>query len=470
VSNNIALKKNLKLKKIAVESLLFGLKLIIGLKNLIAVTVTTVIKPFFWLGKFLLYRPFIRLYYLIFRIKKYDLKQQSKRELINKKSLHLTALILIISAIILNLSDKKQTSAAVGKAPKSLMAEIVKNEFSDLSQNNDELVEETAQNINMHALGAEKYLGGRDAVSVVKSVTPVSEEENNLAKNTNNMLTKPKQIAIINNQTEKPAENNTTTSRQEITEYTVRAGDTISSIARRFNLNVNTILWANNLNAFSIIRAGDKLTILPTDGFLYKVVRGDTIGKIAQTYDVSADKIIASNSLDAAGTITIGQQLIIPGVKKPTSHTVASAGTQSSYSGIAVIKDIISSDKPIVSSNKMVWPTVGNRITQYFSWKHSGLDIANKVGTPIYAADDGVVEISQGGYNGGYGNTILINHGGGKKTRYGHVSKLLVKKGETVTKGQLIALMGSTGRSTGPHLHFEVIINGVRYNPLNYIK
>jgi lysostaphin len=92
------------------------------------------------------------------------------------------------------------------------------------------------------------------------------------------------------------------------------------------------------------------------------------------------------------------------------------------------------------------------------------------VGTPIYAADSGVVEISQGGYNGGYGNTIVINHGGGKKTRYGHASKLLVKKGEEVEKGQVIALMGSTGRSTGPHLHFEVIINGRRYNPLNYIK
>ncbi|MDD3285258.1 MAG: M23 family metallopeptidase [Patescibacteria group bacterium] len=440
------------------------------MKNLIAATATTIIKPFFWLGKFLLYRPFVRLYYLIFRVKKYDLGQQSKRELINKKSLHLTALILIIAAIILNLSDKKQASAAVGKAPKSLMAEIVKNEFSDIGQNNDELVEEKAQNSNLQALGAEKYLGGRGAVSVVKSVSPISEEDINLAKNTGNMLTKPKQITIINNNTDKPAENNTPATRQEITDYTVRAGDTISSIARRFSLNVNTILWANNLNAFSIIRAGDKLTILPTDGFLYKVVRGDTIGKIAQTYDVSTEKIIASNSLGAAGTIAIGQQLIIPGVKKTTSSATASTGTQSSHSGIAVIKDIISSDKPIVSSNKMLWPTEGHRITQYFSWQHNGLDIANKVGTPIYAADDGVVEISQGGYNGGYGNTILINHGGGKKTRYGHASKLLVKKGETVTKGQLIALMGSTGRSTGPHLHFEVVINGVRYNPLNYIK
>jgi len=452
--------------------MLLGIKLIIGLKNLIAATATTVFKPFFWLGKLLLYRPFVKLYYLIFRVKKYDLGQQSKRELINKKSMHLAALILIILAFILNLGDKKQASAAIGKAPKSVMAEIVKNEFSDIGQNNDELIEENAQSLSLKTLGAEKYLGRRGAVSPIKSVTPESEDDTGDIARNDNMLAKPKQIAVITQETKTPGDNGGgNAKRQEIINYSVKTGDTISTIARHFGLNVNTILWANNLNAFSIIRAGDQLTILPTDGFLYKVARGDTIGKLAQTYDVSAEKIIASNSLGAAGTISIGQQLIIPGAKKASSAaTVVKKTTQSSYSGLDVIKDIVSADKPIASGNKMFWPTVGNRITQYFSWKHNGLDIANKIGTPIYAADAGVVEIAQGGYNGGYGNTILINHGGGKKTRYGHASKLLVKKGEEVEKGQLIALMGSTGRSTGSHLHFEVVINGTRYNPLNYIK
>jgi len=417
----------------------------------------------------LLYRPFVKLYYLIFRVKKYDLGQQSKWELIHKKSLHLVALLLILLAFILNLTDKKQASAAVGKAPKSVMAEIVKNEFSDIGQNNDELIEETAQAVNLQTLGAEKYLGRRGAVSSIKSVIPINNESSDFIAKNDNMLAKPKQISINNNANSK--NNETSKKREGIISYTVQTGDTISTIARRFSLNVNTVLWANNLNAFSIIRAGDQLSIMPTDGFLYKVVRGDTIGKLAQTYDVSAEKIIASNSLGNSGTISIGQQIIIPGVKKTiNTSSVAKKTTQSSYSGIEVIKDIVSSEKPIISSNKMVWPTVGNRITQYFSWKHNGLDIANKIGTPIYAADAGVVEISQGGYNGGYGNTILINHGGGKKTRYGHASKLLVKKGEEVEKGQLIALMGSTGRSTGSHLHFEVLINGTRYNPLNYIK
>ena len=348
------------------------------------------------------------------------------------------------------------------------MAEVVNNEFSDVSSDNDELIEETAIATDSQISSGEKYLGRRTAVISSKGISPNEEETGNsiIARN-GTMLANLKQI--VQSTTVKSEE--TTAKRTSIITYEVQSGDTISTIADRFDLNVNTVLWANNLTAFSIIRIGDELKILPADGFLYTVKSGDTIGKLAQNFDTSAEKIVASNNLNSAGTISIGKQLIIPGTKRTVSSpSTARNTTQSSYSGIAVIKDIVSADKPIASGNKMVWPTQGHRITQYFSWKHNGVDIGNKIGTPIYAADSGTVEISQGGYNGGYGNTILINHGGGKKTRYGHASKLLVKKGEKVEKGQLIALMGSTGRSTGPHLHFEVIINGSRYNPLNYIK
>jgi len=170
------------------------------------------------------------------------------------------------------------------------------------------------------------------------------------------------------------------------------------------------------------------------------------------------------------GDLKIGQKLLIPGGVKLTTQTASSRNRN--VSGLSVIRNLVtpSNSKAAPSSAKMVWPTVGHRITQYFSWRHNGVDIGNKVGTPLYAADDGVVVTSTGGWNGGYGNTIVIDHGGGVKTRYGHASKLLVKAGESVERGQLIALMGSTGRSTGSHLHFEVIIKGSRYNPLNYIK
>ena len=116
----------------------------------------------------------------------------------------------------------------------------------------------------------------------------------------------------------------------------------------------------------------------------------------------------------------------------------------------------------------MNWPTVGHYITQYFSWRHYGVDIANKVGTPIYASDTGVVEYA--GWGKGYGNQIVIDHGGGKKTRCGHLSKFYCKVGDEVDKGEAIGAMGSTGWSTGSHLHFEVIINGRKVNPLNYVK
>lgn len=261
----------------------------------------------------------------------------------------------------------------------------------------------------------------------------------------------------------------TTTTRTEIVEYTVQIGDTVSSIANRFGVTVNTVLWANNLSAYSLIRPGDILSILPYSGILYTVKSGDTISKIASTYGISADNISTQNKLSENSGLKIGQKLILPGAKKISTTSIARNNT-SSYTGISVIKDLVKAPAATSNGGDMVWPAVGYRITQYFSWRHNGIDIGNKVGTAIYAADAGTVEVASGGWNGGYGNTILINHGGGKKTRYGHLSKLYVKAGDKVERGENIGAMGSTGRSTGPHLHFEVVINGTRYNPLNYVK
>ena len=161
--------------------------------------------------------------------------------------------------------------------------------------------------------------------------------------------------------------------------------------------------------------------------------------------------------------------IVIPDGKKIASATVTKPKTTSSYRLSSIVKDLVKPSAAKPAGNKMQWPTVGYRITQYYSWRHTGLDIGNKVGTPLYAADSGVVE--KAGWNsGGYGNMVLINHGGGIKTRYAHASKLYVKVGDHVSKGEAVAAMGSTGRSTGPHIHFEVIINGRLLNPLNYIR
>jgi LysM repeat protein len=481
ILKDISPNKNRQLKQVMVELMLFIIKLAMGLKSFLAKVIPALFLPLFLLFKVLLYRPFVKLYFLIFKIKKYDLGKQTKSELLRKKSFHLAAIIFVSVALIFNIQSKKPASAALGKQKNSVMEELVKNEFNDLGQNNEELIQETAQTVNWDAIGINTYFSKDDHIIAPRGIGVQEEEkaesennENYLAKNDlEDVMTKPKQIIGDIQETPTQVAITTNDERKEIIEYTVTSGDTISTIARRFKLNVNTILWANNLTAFSIIRPGNTLSILPTDGFLYKVKSGDTIGRLAQTYDTSAEKIITSNNLGSAGSIRIGQELIIPGtrVSAPVRTTsVAKTPTPSALSGANVIKEIVSAETPIVSSNKMVWPTTGHRITQYFSWSHNGLDIADKVGTPIYAADAGTVEISQGGWNGGYGNTIVVNHGGGKKTRYGHASKLLVSKGDEVEKGQLIALMGSTGRSTGSHLHFEVVINGTRYNPLNYIR
>jgi len=117
-----------------------------------------------------------------------------------------------------------------------------------------------------------------------------------------------------------------------------------------------------------------------------------------------------------------------------------------------------------------LWPAGVRYISQYFGWRHTGLDIAGKIGTGLYASRAGTVTRSQCGWNGGYGCYIIIDHGNGITTLYGHASRLYVSVGEYVSQGQTFAAMGSTGRSTGSHLHFEVRVNGARQNPLRYIR
>ncbi|MFA6381957.1 MAG: M23 family metallopeptidase [Candidatus Buchananbacteria bacterium] len=255
-----------------------------------------------------------------------------------------------------------------------------------------------------------------------------------------------------------PAEENLR-QRDKIVYYTIQIGDTISDVAEKFGISVSTILWENNLTAYSLIRPGDKLTILPTSGIKYKVVKGDTIAKIAKKYDVEPGKIVEFNKLASEQDIAVGEELLIPGAKKistaPT-YTVRSLAQTAPAARVA-------------SSGKMNWPNSCRRVTQYFTWRHSGVDIACPFGSTIYAAAAGVVIKAQGGWNGGYGNYIIINHGG-TQTLYGHLSRIFVEVGQVVNQGTAIGAEGSSGRSTGPHLHFEVRSGGVRRNPFSYVR
>lgn len=252
--------------------------------------------------------------------------------------------------------------------------------------------------------------------------------------------------------------------RTEAVTYVVQEGDVISMISEEFGLSLATVLWANNLTVRSYIRPGDELTIPPLDGVMYKVKKGDTVEKLAKTYDAEKEDILAWNVLGEDGVLSVGETLMIPGGRMPSAPAPRIAAPSSVFTGARP------PDGSSSGGGQLFWPLNSRRITQYYGWRHTGLDIGAPTGTAIYAADDGIVEIAAAGWNGGYGIQVLINHGNGMKTRYGHASKFFVKAGDRVTKGQTIAAVGSTGRSTGPHVHFEVIVGGKFQNPLNYIR
>jgi len=248
--------------------------------------------------------------------------------------------------------------------------------------------------------------------------------------------------------------------RTEIETYTVQPGDTVTSIAKQFGISVNTVLWANNLSAYSIIRPGKTLKILPVSGIIYKIKKGDTLAGIAKKYQSNQEEIIKTNP-GVEEKLTVGAEIIIPGgippapkITKPKTKLTTRA----------------TDNTPAVDTGtKLLWPAKSHRINQYYNWRHRGLDINGRWGDPIYAAESGKVETS--GWNTrGYGYYIIINHGNGIRTLYAHNSKNLVKVGDTVTRGQIIGYIGSTGRSTGPHIHFEVRTPNKRVNPLLYTK
>ncbi|MDO8505325.1 MAG: M23 family metallopeptidase [bacterium] len=248
--------------------------------------------------------------------------------------------------------------------------------------------------------------------------------------------------------------------RTEIVQYEVQSGDTTWAIAEKFGLSVATVLWENKMNLYSTIRPGQILSILPVSGVTHIVKKGETLGGIVKKYGASIEEVQQINTL-AEVTIAPGIKIIIPG-GRPYSAPVAAKPP--------VRREIIVPPSiAALPGGKFLWPLRSKIITQYFSWRHAGLDVGDKIGAPIYAVENGVVELAGWGA-GGWGNMVLVNHGNGLKTRYAHASKLLVAPGQQVNKGQVIALIGSTGRSTGPHLHLAVYLNGRTINPLQYLK
>ena len=245
--------------------------------------------------------------------------------------------------------------------------------------------------------------------------------------------------------------------------YTVQSGDTIASIAAKFDVSENTILWANGISSRTVIKVGDHLTVLPVTGVLHTVQSGDTVSEIAGKYDAKSKDIIAYNSLGENASLKIGQKVIVPDgyIAPQKSPVIIPQNSQ--------IADRDGTNGPTPAPAKVegggfVWPTVTRHLTQYFGGGHTGIDIDNRSRPAIFAANSGTIEFA--GWLGAYGNLIIVNHGNGVTTYYAHLDKFYVNKGQKVAKGAAIAQMGSTGRSTGPHVHFEVRKNGRPINPL----
>jgi len=250
--------------------------------------------------------------------------------------------------------------------------------------------------------------------------------------------------------------------RDKIVEYSVQSGDTVGSIAEKFGVSEDTVLWQNDLGAKDKIKPGQILQVLPVTGVSRKVQKGDTVYSIAKKYDTSPQAVVdfPFNAFvnDETFELAIGQNIIVPDGVMPKARQVSPR-----------IRQLTPDAGTVVASGNFVWPAAG-RITQRFVWYHKGIDIANKAMPNVVAADSGTVVVAGWPDGYGYGNRVLIDHGNGYTTMYAHLSRIYVVPGQTVARGAAIGKMGSSGRSTGIHLHFEVTKSGVYINPLSALQ
>lgn len=271
---------------------------------------------------------------------------------------------------------------------------------------------------------------------------------------------------------------------KDIALYSVASGDTLSGIAKEFNLRAESLMWENGLTAASTLKVGQKLNIPPSDGVSHQVAAGQTIEKIASLYKVPTEKIVAMNNIQN-GVITKDQIVFVPEgkplpeVKPVVPRTIASTNVRTPARDSAARNvrttvqptakvDLKSNSNSPKAGKILIYPTIGS-LTQGFRRGHYAFDIANRSKPPIWAAASGkVTKASSGTWGGGYGNHIIIDHGNGVQTLYAHLDYLNVKVGDKVTQGEVLGRMGRSGNvrgATGIHLHFEVIDKGVKKSP-----
>jgi len=237
----------------------------------------------------------------------------------------------------------------------------------------------------------------------------------------------------------------------EIMTYTVRPGDSIASLAKRFKLSADSLVSINGIKSAKTVKAGTQLKIPNMDGLVHKVKSGESLGAIAQRYKTDMTRLADANDLGSS-VIVPGQTIFIPGAR------------------------LSAAELRKVFGDLVVWPLRGS-ISSYFGYRpnpftgirqfHTGLDLVGSMGSPVKAAIDG--KVADVGYNSIYGNYVIMSHDEGLQTLYGHLSSTAVRRGQTLAQGATIGGVGSTGYSTGPHLHFGLFKNGAAVNPLKYL-
>lgn len=253
----------------------------------------------------------------------------------------------------------------------------------------------------------------------------------------------------------------------EFVVYRVERGDTPNGIADKFGIQATTLLGGNPQlsQESSLLQTGVDLIILPIDGVLHDVAPGDTLESISEQYGIPVETIIAyePNNLEFPYRLYPETQVMVPGAVREvfvwTPPSLESVRGRSTGSGVAPL---------IVGTGTFVYPVNSRNFTQYFWYGHPGIDIALAEGSSVVASDTGTVTFA--GWNiYGYGNLIVVNHGNGYETFYAHLNGISVVPGQIVYQGNVIGTTGNTGNSSGPHIHFEVRINGAQDDPCWYV-
>ncbi len=241
-------------------------------------------------------------------------------------------------------------------------------------------------------------------------------------------------------------EHHTSSLLDQIETHVVRSGESLWTISSKYGINIDTLIGANDIKDMNRLMPGDELTILPVKGILYNIGPGENFTQIVRKFELDIEEVKEANDISNPDSLKAGDRIILPGAKPEFGY-----------------QDRL---------NQLLIRPVEGRISSPFGprWgrHHDGKDYAVPINTPVKAAAGGtVVHV---GRSGGYGNTVIIEHQRGMQTLYAHLNSYNVRQGQYVNRGQVIAYSGNTGRSTGPHLHFEVRVNGRPVNPANYLR